>query len=164
MRDKFIIFLLSVIMFFNLIDIIADIQLGTPKWHYFAEALLVIGSAIAALSLIAELRSRNKKLESLKLDLLNSHSSISKLSEEMRLARSAYSEVIHKQFIDWQLTESEQKVAMLMLKGLNFKEIGAVRATKEKTIRQQASNIYSKANVAGRHEFSAWFLEDFLTH
>jgi DNA-binding NarL/FixJ family response regulator len=37
-----------------------------------------------------------------------------------------------------------------------------VRNTKEKTIRQQASTIYRKSNVAGRHEFSAWFFEDML--
>lgn len=61
------------------------------------------------------------------------------------------------------LTLSEQEVAMLLLKGLSFKEISAVRNTKEKTIRQQASSIYSKSNVEGRHEFAAWFLEDFMT-
>ncbi|WP_370693518.1 helix-turn-helix transcriptional regulator [Pseudoalteromonas sp. 1_MG-2023] len=51
---------------------------------------------------------------------------------------------------------------MLLLKGLSFKEISAIRHTKEKTVRQQASVIYSKANVEGRHEFAAWFLEDFI--
>jgi DNA-binding NarL/FixJ family response regulator len=51
---------------------------------------------------------------------------------------------------------------MLLLKGLSFKEISAVRNTKEKTVRQQASTIYSKSGVDGRHTFSAWFLEDFI--
>ena len=37
-----------------------------------------------------------------------------------------------------------------------------VRGTAEKTIRQQASSIYQKANILGRHSFSAWFIEDFL--
>ena len=62
----------------------------------------------------------------------------------------------------WGLTKSEQEVAMLLLKGLSFREISEVRDTKEKTVRQQASSIYVKANVDGRHEFAAWFLEDFM--
>ena len=51
---------------------------------------------------------------------------------------------------------------MLLLKGLSFREIAAVRQTREKTVRQQASAIYGKSGLEGRHEFAAWFLEDFL--
>jgi len=80
----------------------------------------------------------------------------------MKSARHEYSNVIHTQFEQWVLTPSEQEVAMLLLKGLSFKEISGVRNTKEKTVRQQASVIYSKASVEGRHEFAAWFLEDFI--
>jgi hypothetical protein len=36
------------------------------------------------------------------------------------------------------------------------------RSTQEKTVRQQASSIYKKAGVSGRHAFSAWFIEDIL--
>jgi len=50
----------------------------------------------------------------------------------MKNARHEYSEVIREQFEQWQLTPSEQQVAMLLLKGLSFKEIGCVRNTKEK--------------------------------
>jgi len=32
----------------------------------------------------------------------------------------------------------------------------------EKTVRQQASAIYSKAGLSGRHAFSAWFIEELL--
>ena len=37
-----------------------------------------------------------------------------------------------------------------------------LRSTLEKTVRQQASSIYQKAGVSGRHAFAAWFLEDYL--
>jgi len=53
-------------------------------------------------------------------------------------------------------------VALLLLKGLSFEEIASVRDTKEKTVRQQASSIYRKSGLNGRHEFAAWFFEDFL--
>jgi len=34
--------------------------------------------------------------------------------------------------------------------------------SKEKTVRQQTADIYSKADVEGRHEFAPWFLEYFM--
>lgn len=51
---------------------------------------------------------------------------------------------------------------MLLLKGLSFKEIASVRDTMEKTVLQQASTIFKKANVSGLHAFSAWFMEGLL--
>jgi DNA-binding CsgD family transcriptional regulator len=70
--------------------------------------------------------------------------------------------VLQTQFEEWGLTQTEKEVSLLLLKGLSFKEIAAVRKTLEKTVRQQASSIYKKAGVTGRHEFSAWFIEDIL--
>jgi DNA-binding NarL/FixJ family response regulator len=77
-------------------------------------------------------------------------------------ARHELALVLRDQFNEWNLTQTERQVAMLLLKGLSFKEIASVRSTLEKTVRQQASAIYKKANVSGRHEFSAWFIEDLL--
>jgi len=70
--------------------------------------------------------------------------------------------VIKWQFADWSLTPSEGEVALLILKGLSIKEISNARSTKEKTVRSQASAIYDKSNLSGRHELSAWFFEDLL--
>lgn len=49
----------------------------------------------------------------------------------------------------------------MLLKGLSFKEIAVVRDTVEKTVRQQASALYRKSGLSGRHELAAWFIEDF---
>jgi DNA-binding NarL/FixJ family response regulator len=38
-----------------------------------------------------------------------------------------------------------------------------IRDTKEKTVRQQASHLYTKSGLAGRHVLAAYFLEDLLT-
>jgi DNA-binding CsgD family transcriptional regulator len=51
---------------------------------------------------------------------------------------------------------------MLMLKGLSLQEIAALRSTREKTVRQHASNVYHKAGIEGRHALAAWFLEDLI--
>jgi DNA-binding NarL/FixJ family response regulator len=53
-------------------------------------------------------------------------------------------------------------VALLLLKGLSLKEVAAVRATAERTIRAQARSVYSKAGLTGRAALSAFFLEDLL--
>ena len=81
----------------------------------------------------------------------------------MRQANQHYSALIQEQMRDWDFTTSEKEVALLLLKGLSFEEIATIRSTKDKTVRQQATSIYRKAGVAGRHELAAWFFEDFLT-
>lgn len=108
------------------------------------------------------MRRRTRELEQLKKNLASSDQQLAHITHEMKAARRRYGEVIHQQFDQWQLTDSEQQVAMLLLKGLGFKEIAAVRSTKHKTVRQQASTIYAKSALEGRHAFSAWFLEDFI--
>ena len=73
-----------------------------------------------------------------------------------------FSKIIQAQFETWKLTASEKEVSLLLLKGLTLDEIARVRETKEKTVRQQASNVYKKAGIAGRHELVAFFFEDLL--
>ena len=162
MRDKFIAVILLIIMCLNFFDVLTDISLGVPEWHIFSESIIVIVSGIGALFLIKDIRARTSDITRLKKELLVSDDKFRDISDEMKNARHEYSAVIQSQFTQWSLTPSEQNVAMLLLKGLSFKEISGVRNTKEKTVRQQASIIYSKASVEGRHEFAAWFLEDFM--
>jgi len=71
-------------------------------------------------------------------------------------------EAIDKQFTRWHLTDAEREVALLLLKGLSHKEIAAIRATSERTVREQARSIYAKAGLSGRATLSAFFLEDLL--
>jgi len=61
-----------------------------------------------------------------------------------------------------QSTPAEREIALFILKGLSAKEIADLRDTSERTIRQQAQAIYSKANLSGRAALSAFFLEDLL--
>ena len=82
---------------------------------------------------------------------------------ESRMLLSGLGEAIDAQFSRWNLTEAEREVALLLLKGLSLKEIAAVRATAERTIRAQAQSVYSKAGLTGRAALSAFFLEDLLT-
>lgn len=69
---------------------------------------------------------------------------------------------IDAQFTRWSLTDAEREVALLLLKGLSTKEIAAVRAGSERTVREHARAIYAKAGLSGRAALSAFFLEDLL--
>jgi DNA-binding CsgD family transcriptional regulator len=81
---------------------------------------------------------------------------------EARTLLQGLGEAIDAQFSRWNLTEAEREVALLLLKGLSHREIAAVRAVSERTVREQARAIYAKAGLSGRATLSAFFLEDLL--
>lgn len=81
---------------------------------------------------------------------------------EARSLINGLGDAIEAQFSRWNLTDAEREVALLLLKGLSLKEIAAVRATSERTIRAQARSLYAKAGLTGRASLSAFFLEDLL--
>lgn len=163
MKDLAITITLAVIMSLNMIDVITDVNLGVPMWHIIEEGIIVLASALGVIYLLLEMNRRTKQLDHLAETLSSADRRLKNITDEMKNARRQYSDVIHQQFEEWRLTQGEQEVALLLLKGLSFKEIAAVRNTREKTVRQQASTIYGKCGLDGRHEFSAWFLEDFLS-
>ncbi|MCB0404776.1 MAG: response regulator transcription factor [Bdellovibrionales bacterium] len=72
------------------------------------------------------------------------------------------STAVDQQFTAWGLTPAEKMVGRLLLKGLSLKEAAEVRQTSERTVRQQAQELYRKASIGGRAELSAFFFEDFL--
>jgi len=51
------------------------------------------------------------------------------------------------------LTEKEQSVARLLLKGLSSVEIARVEGNSDKTVRQHVTRIYQKCGVSSRPEF-----------
>jgi DNA-binding CsgD family transcriptional regulator len=162
MKDILITALLGAIMLLNSLDVVTDISLGVPRWHIIEESMIVLASGVGFVYLLWEMRRRSKEMKALSQSLASADRQLQDITEGMRQARSNFSETIHQQFLDWELTVSEQQVAMLLLKGLSFREIAVVRDTREKTVRQQASAIYGKSGLDGRHAFAAWFLEDFL--
>ncbi|NQU58752.1 MAG: helix-turn-helix transcriptional regulator [Rhodospirillales bacterium] len=70
--------------------------------------------------------------------------------------------ILGGKFTDWKLSSSEREVALLLIKGLSIQEIADIRETKTGTIKSQCSAIYRKAEVKGRNELVAYFVEDLL--
>jgi len=161
-KESAFILLLSLIVATNLYDLLIDYSHNASAWHLLEESLVVLASTAAIVWLVVNVRRQQRELEDLKRELRAGADSVAKVAPAVLAARRRLSEVIQEQFCEWQLTTGEQEVALLLLKGLSFKEIAALRNTLEKTVRQQASGIYRKAGVSGRHAFAAWFIEDFL--
>jgi len=149
-----------VLVIVNIVDIYDDLLEGSSMTHIIEETLMVLVFLGIIGVLLKKLAESTKKLQSLHTELENIKSINEKQSAEMNRARESYSEVIRQQFHKWNLSKVESEVGFLLLKGLSLKEIASFRNVKEKTTRQQASNIYAKAGVTGRHEFAGWFFED----
>lgn len=144
------------------LDLYVDLSHGASSSHIFKEASIVIIASLFILWILYEQRRQTVEIDTLKQELAQAARSRNSASEYILSARKQLSEVIAHQFDDWNLTASEKEVGWLLLKGLSLKEISVIRNTLEKTVRQQASAIYKKAGLGGRHAFSAWFIEDLL--
>lgn len=168
--EIFFAILLIIITLLNIYDFYNDYQESDhSSLHLWVEALIILGSLAGISFLIHENHQRRREAENLRqqlsstrTDLSNTRKNLSELNDKLSQASQQYSEVIHEQMSAWDFTPSEKAVTLLLLKGLSFDEIAAVRKTKEKTVRQQASTIYRKSGLNGRHELAAWFFEDFL--
>lgn len=161
-QEVFFVVLLIIITLLTTSDLISDYLEGTEAWHLAIEALVVLMSVGGIAYLLQAFMKRQRELDAVKVQLAETKDDLSEARQQISAAGQEYSQVIQKQFDTWQLTPSEKEVASLLLKGLSFDEIANVRNTKEKTVRQQATAIYRKSGLGSRHEFAAWFFEDFL--
>ena len=144
------------------VDLALDFSEGTDFSHFAQEAVILMLSLMALAWLLFDLRQQTIEIKQLRDELLNTKKPTSPPKKYVVQAKTDLSHVITLQFEDWQLSNSEKEVGWLLLKGFSLKEIAALRETLEKTVRQQASAIYKKAGLNGRHSFSAWFIEDVL--
>jgi DNA-binding CsgD family transcriptional regulator len=161
-NDLLVFIVLVLVIIFNASDLIHDLQTNVSIKHFIQESIMIALSLGLIAVLIINIKKQKLDLQQLQQELNNAEQSLAHSDQRMQLARHEYSKLIQNQFETWQLSQSEQEIAFLLLKGLSFIEIAAIRQTKEKTVRQQASEIYRKSGVNGRHAFSAWFFEDFL--
>ena len=157
-KDLVLLLMLILVIVINTSDLIDDIREGDALLHITLEVITVslsIGGSYLLMRLIHQRLHLHKQVQQAENNLSASQKKLGEIRRE-------YSQHIRNTFEEWGFTKSEKDVALLILKGLSFKEIAEARNTKEKTVRQQASNIYSKSKVSSRHELSAWFFEDFL--
>lgn len=161
-KETILILIFAIVAVASGADLLADFTHGTNIDHIVKEAIVMSISIIAIAWLLFGLHKQNLEITSLHQELDAVNSTQAKPRKYVLEARKKLGNVVTQQFSEWMLSDSEKQVGWLLLKGLSLKEIAIVRNTKEKTVRHQASSIYKKADVAGRHAFSAWFIEDIL--
>ena len=161
-KEKVLILIFVIIVFASGADLVADLSHGADTEHIVKEVIVVSISTIAIAWLLWGRHQQRLEIRSLQQELETANSPQTFPKKYVLEARKKLGNVVTQQFSEWTLTGSEIEVGWLLLKGLSLKEIAIVRSTQEKTVRQQASSIYKKAGVSGRHAFSAWFIEDIL--
>ncbi len=161
-RDGLLLALLAVVAIASASDMIDDLAHGSDVLHLLGEAGVLALALLFMGWLVMEQRKHDGEIARLRHELAEAAERAAASDSATRMQRRVLGEFINSQFKTWGLTDSEREVGWLLLKGLSLKEIAALRTTLEKTVRQQASAIYQKAGVSGRHAFAAWFLEDYL--
>lgn len=161
-KEIYLLLILVMLLAASTIDLVSDFSENADFNHLAQEVVLIALSLIALLWMLLDIRRQGLEISALREELLTIKSSKPIPEKYVLEAKSTLSNVISQQFQDWKLSDSEKDIGWLLLKGLSLKEIALIRDTVEKTVRQQASAIYKKTGLNGRHVFSAWFIEDVL--
>ncbi|MEA1941510.1 MAG: LuxR family transcriptional regulator [Pseudomonadota bacterium] len=136
-------------------DLLTDRGEGAGLAHLAVEFLVLVAATAGAAALW-------RRVGQARLDLASARAEAERWRAENRTLVRGLGEAILQQFDRWQLTAAECEIGLFLLKGLSLKEIAALRATSERTVREQARALYRKAGLEGRHALSAFFLEDLL--
>jgi DNA-binding CsgD family transcriptional regulator len=132
-------------------------------WLLRHRVLLAIAAfvlaAVAAILIMWQRKSGRRRENDLTVRLRETEARFQERDTKTLELLGDFSDQIQQQFTAWRLTAAEREVAMLMLKGLRHKEIASMRATSERTVRQQALTIYRKAGLDGRTDLVAFFLQ-----
>lgn len=162
LENGLIISLLIIQLTVSVWDMFDDLHQSISSAHVSNDVLFALFSLLGLLVLSWKLRAKDKVLAQLSDEVQSVRSTLGQQQAQAAKLMGELSEIIHRQFDAWQLSDAEKEVALLLLKGLSLEEIAAVRGRAEKTVRQQASAVYNKAGIAGRHALSAYFFEDLL--
>jgi DNA-binding CsgD family transcriptional regulator len=140
-------------------DLALDAKAGASGWHVLGEGLALTLAMSGAAILIMNLRRSRRAVRDLERDLEVSRADADRWRAEAEDLLRGFGQAIDQQFERWGLTPAEREVGLLLLKGLGHKQIASLRGTSERTVRQQAHAIYRKANLPGRADLAAFFLE-----
>lgn len=143
-------------------DVATDLIAGSGLAHVAIEGSILLLAAGGLLQVWIENRHLRRQADDLGADLATSRAEALAWRNEAASALAGLAEAVDHQFARWELTEAESDVARYLLKGLSLKEIAALRAVSERTVRDQARAVYRKGQLQGRADLAAFFLEDLL--
>lgn len=143
-----------------------DIYMDRPEtwlsFHVVFETLMIAGAAVMATTLWLGWWRSARSVEELRRSLEERNEERDAWRTSAEQALEGMGRAIDLQFAAWGLTRAERDVALLLLKGHSHKAIAKQTGRSPQTVRQHAAVVYRKANITGRAELSAFFLEDLM--
>lgn len=149
------------------IDLILDRPASWRSLHVAFEVAMVLVSLGFAIALFSgwrktavELRNTRASLAVSRRDLAARVAERDEWRQRAEAALVGFSVAIDQQFDAWKLSRAEREVALMLLKGEGHKQAAAHLGRSERTVRQQAVEVYRKSGLQGRAELAAFFLQD----
>ena len=153
---------LAVLVAVMVVDLVSELLAGTSAFHATVEGSAIVAGAIAVAAIVRRMRELSREAHVLRGRLATTSADAERWAREANKLIEGLAGAIDDQLERWHLSTAEKEIALLLLKGLEHKEIAELRAVSETTVRQQARSLYRKAGLGGRHELAAFFLEDLL--
>jgi DNA-binding CsgD family transcriptional regulator len=154
--------LLAALALLVVVDVTDDARAGQSHGHIAAESVAAALALLGALALSMHLVEVRWRAHHLQRSVRRMEGEMEQFRAESRAHLRGLGAAVDRQLERWSLSPAEREVGLLLLKGLSHKEIAEVRATSERTVRQQALSVYRKAGLSGRAELAAFFLVDLL--
>ena len=144
------------------LDIVKDLPRESLLLEIIIEGsilLLVITSSNYIWNILHKVENSNTELER---DLISTQERATTWERKSKEFIKEFQSHLTDQFNKWNLTKSEQEIALLLLKGNSAKDISELRRTSLGTIKNQCRSIYEKSGQSNKSELSAYFLGELL--
>jgi DNA-binding CsgD family transcriptional regulator len=144
------------------VDLVLDQPESWLSFHVIFETLMIAGALLMTTTLWLGWWRSSRSVAELRTSLEEREEERDAWRRNAHAALEGLSRAIDEQFRDWGLTPAEREVALLLLKGHSHKAIGKHTDRSAATVRQHAASVYRKADLSGRAELAAFFLEDLM--
>ncbi|MBR2575514.1 MAG: helix-turn-helix transcriptional regulator [Loktanella sp.] len=150
LRLVVLVILQSLCAAFFVVELLTEV-LGLRHWavswatREFLQIGASVGLVLGAVASVALLRQTLRRLD--------------KVEQQVEVASGLFADVLHDQFLAWDLSPAEREVALFAVRGYSNSEIAKARGKSEATIKSQLNAIFRKAEVAGRTALVCHFID-----
>ncbi|MBM9498730.1 helix-turn-helix transcriptional regulator [Leptospira sp. 201903071] len=137
-----------------------DIHWIERSQAYFTTIETIVGllSIVGVFFLIQEIRLTQTDIESAKIAI----EGLKSKNQLLIHTNQSFWESLQRQLEEWDLSDKEKEIAVLLLRGMSNHQIAAIRGKSLKTIENQTFSIYQKSGTTGKLEFIAYFISPLL--
>lgn len=154
---------LAVVLLLVVLDLVSDAAEGIDARHLLLEGSAALVAALGLAGVVRGVRSLVRSERGLRHQLDRSREEAERWRVEAAEATRGFRRAIDDQMDRWELTPAEREIGLLLLQGLSHQQIAGRRSSSERTVRQQAHQLYRKAGISGRSDLSGFFLDALLT-